>query len=104
MEGCLYKKINEKYYLINSIATYTMLAVEFGTFKHCFISLEDFNDFFDLIEYNHTNVKLLLDEYEEFSDYINYSSLKDFNLIIYNNKNYYIRSWLDVFNFAAGRI
>jgi hypothetical protein len=104
MEGCLYKKINEKYYLINSIATYTMLAVEFGTFKNCFISLENFDDFFDLIEYNHTNVKLFLDEYEEFTDYINYSSLKDFNLIIYNNKNYYIRSWLDVFNFAAGRI
>ncbi len=102
-EGCLYKKdIDNTYYLINSIATYTMLAVEFGTFKNCFIQKEEFD--YELIEYNPDNIKNLLDNYSEFKDYINYADLKDFNIIIYNDKNYYIRSWLDVFNFAAGRI
>lgn len=101
-EGCLFKSSNYNYYLINSIATYTMLAVEFGTFKNCFIQIEDFD--YELIEFNSTNIKKLLDNYDEFNDYISYSNLKEFNYIIYNNKTYYIRNWTDVFNFAAGRI
>lgn len=102
-EGCLYKKKNENgLYLINSIATYNMLAVEFGTFKNCFIQKENFD--YELIEYTIENIKIVLDNYCEFKDYINYSNMKDFNIIIYNDKNYYIRSWLDVFNFATGRI
>jgi hypothetical protein len=100
-EGCLYKG-NNNYYLISSIASYTMLAIEFETFKNCFIQIEDFN--YDYIPYTVHNIKILLDNYEEFKDYIDYSDFKDFNIISYNNKNYYIRSWLDVFNFAAGRI
>jgi hypothetical protein len=100
-EGCLYKG-NDNYYLISSIASYTMLVVEFETFKNCFIQIEDFE--YELIDYTPDNIKELLDNYNEFKDYINYSSLNDFNIISYNNKNYYIRSWLDVFNFAAGRI
>jgi hypothetical protein len=100
-EGCLYKG-NNNYYLISSIASYTMLAIEFETFKNCFIQKEDFD--YELIHYTPNNIKELLDNYEEFKDYINYSALNDFNIITYNNKNYYIRSWLDVFNFAAGRI
>lgn len=102
-EGCLYKKISDNsYYLVNSIATYTMLAVEFGTFKNCFLQKEDFE--YELIEYNTNNIKTLLDNYCEFRDYINYSDMKDFNIIIYNDRTYYIHSWLDVFNFATGRV
>jgi hypothetical protein len=101
MEGCLYMN-EENYYLITNIASYNILAVEFGTFKSCFIEKENFN--YKIIDYNSNNVKLLLDNYEEFRDYINYDDFKDFNLINYNNRNYYIKSWLDVFNFAAGRI
>jgi len=102
-EGCLYKgNSNDTYYLINSVATYTMLAVEFGSFKNYFIHIENFD--YEFIEYNPINIKNLLDKYSEFNGYINYSNLTDFNLISYNNRNYYIRSWLDVFNFAAGRI
>ena len=103
MEGCLYKNNStDTYYLINSIATYTMLAVEFETFKNCFIQIDNFD--YELIQFNLTNIKNLLDKYTEFNSYIDYSDLSDFNIISYNNRNYYIRSWLDVFNFATGRI
>lgn len=103
MEGCLYKNNStDTYYLINSIATYTMLAVEFETFKNCFIQIDNFD--YELIQFNLTNIKNLLDKYTEFNSYIDYSNLSDFNIISYNNRNYYIRSWLDVFNFATGRI
>ena len=98
MEGCLYKNNStDTYYLINSIATYTMLAVEFETFQ-----IDNFD--YELIQFNLTNIKNLLDKYTEFNSYIDYSNLSDFNIISYNNRNYYIRSWLDVFNFATGRI
>jgi len=98
-EGCLYKD-NDNYYLISSIASYTMIVFEFKTFKKCFIQIEDFD--YELIDYTPDNIKELLDNYEEFKDNIYYSDLKDFEIIsyLYNKKNYYIRSWLDVFNFA----
>ena len=47
---------------------------------------------------------MVLDSYDEYKDNINYSNLKDFNQIVYNERIYYIRSWLDVFDFASGRI
>lgn len=100
MEGCLYK-YNDKYYYINNIASHNMLALEFGTFKSCFIKKD--NDNYEIIDFNPDNIQQLLDDYDEFKNYINYSNLKDFNQIDYNERNYYIRSWLDVFNFAAGR-
>jgi N6-adenosine-specific RNA methylase IME4 len=42
--------------------------------------------------------------WEVYGNDIHKFNMKDFNIIIYNDKNYYIRSWLDVFNFATGRI
>jgi hypothetical protein len=98
-EGCLYKG-NDNYYLISSIASYKILAVEFKTFKQYSMEIENFD--YKLIDYTPDNIKELLDNYEEFKDNIYYSDLKDFEIISYlnNNKNYYIRSWLDVFNFA----
>ena len=103
MEGCLYQKYDDKYYLINRAATYTVVAVEFESFVSCFIQNENFDEQFKHIEFNSNNIKNLLQNYEEFNDLIDYSSLNDFNRIIYNDKIYIIRSWKDVFNFAAGR-
>jgi hypothetical protein len=65
---------------------------------------KDFNDNFELVEYNSSNIKLILDDFEEFKDLIDYSNLNDFNTIIYNDKNYIIKTWKDLFNFVAGRI
>jgi hypothetical protein len=98
-KDCLYKD-NDNYYLISSIAFDKILAFEFKTFKQFSISIEKFD--YKLIDYTPDNIKELLDNYEEFKDNIYYSDLKDFEIISYlnNNKNYYIRSWLDVFNFA----
>ena len=42
MEGCLYRRC-DKYYLINTIATYNYIAVEFDTFISCFIQNENFD-------------------------------------------------------------
>ena len=103
MEGCLYQKYDDKYYLISRVATYTVVAVEFETFISCFIQNENFDQNFKHIEFNSNNIKNILQNYEEFNDLIDYSSLNDFNTIIYNDKIYIIKSWNDVFNFAAGR-
>lgn len=104
MEGCLYRKCDNTYYLINTIATYNYIAIEFGTFNSCFIQNENFEIKYDLIEFNVHNVKILLDGYEEFYEFIDYSNLNDFNTITYNQKIYIIKNWKDLFNFVAGRI
>lgn len=101
MEGCLYKE-NDDYYLITNIANYNILVLNFETLTTKFISKDNFK--YDIVDYNTNNIKMLLDVYEEFKDNIDYSNLKDFNHIIYNDRVYYIRSWIDVFDFAAGHI
>lgn len=103
MEGCLYKKC-DNYYLIITAATYNYVAVEFGSFTSCFLQNDNFEANFDLIEFNVDNVKMLLDNYDEFYDFIDYSNLNDFNTITYNRKIYIIKTWKDLFNFVAGRI
>jgi hypothetical protein len=104
MEGCLYRKCDNRYYLINTIATYNYIAVEFDTFISCFIQNENFNVKYELIEFNSNNVKMLLNTYDEFKGYIDYENLDEFNRITYNEKIYIIKNWRDVFNFVAGRI
>jgi hypothetical protein len=104
MEGCLYRKCDNRYYLINTIATYNYIAIEFDTFISCFIQNENFNVKYELIEFNSANVKMLLDNYDEFNGYIDYGNLDEFYHISYNDKIYIIKSWRDVFNFVAGRI
>ena len=103
MEGCLYRRC-DKYYLINTIATYNYIAVEFDTFISCFIQNENFDIKYELIDFNAYNVNMLLNNYIEFSDCIDYSNLDDFNTITYNQKIYIIKNWKDIFNFVAGRI
>jgi len=104
MEGCLYRRYDDKLYLINRCATYNYIAVEFETFNSCFIQNNNFNSKFELVEYTTSNVKLILDNFEEFKDLIDYSNLNDFYTIVYHDKIYIIKSWKDVFNFVAGRI
>ena len=104
MEGCLYRKCDNRYYLINTIATYNYIAIEFDTFISCFIQNENFNVKYELIEFNSNNVKMLLNTYDEFKGYIDYENLDEFNRITYNKKIYIIKNWRDVFNFVAGRI
>ena len=104
MEGCLYKRYDDKYFLISRTASYTFIAVEFETFISCFIQNENFNREFTLIEFNSNNIKAILQNYEEFNGLIDYSNLNDFNTIIYYDKIYIIKNWTDVFNFAAGLI
>ena len=105
MEGCLYiKNDSNTYYLINIAATYNYIAVEFGTFISCFLQNENFDVKYELIEFNVQNMKMLLDNYEEFDGLIDYSNLNDFNTITYNQKIYIIKNWKDLFNFVAGRI
>lgn len=104
MEGCLYRKCDNIYYLINTTATYNYIAIEFGSFISCFIQNQNFDVKYDLIEFNSHNVQLLLDNYEEFNGYIDYSNLNDFNTITFNQKIYIIKNWKDLFNFAAGLI
>ena len=104
MEGCLYRKCDNRYYLINTIATYNYIAIEFDTFISCFIQNENFNVKYELIAFNSNNVKMLLNTYDEFKGYIDYENLDEFNRITYNKKIYIIKNWRDVFNFVAGRI
>jgi|688.fasta_scaffold760219_2 hypothetical protein len=104
MEGCLYKNNDNKYYLINTTATYNHIAVEFETFSSCFIQNENLNETFTKIKFSAKNMQEILDSYDEFNGYIDYSDLNEFNHIAYYNKIYIIRNWTDVYNFVAGRI
>jgi hypothetical protein len=101
MEGCLYKRFDDKYYLIDQIGMYNYIAVEFDSFDSCFIQNENFADKYTLIEFNSENIKKLLETYE---GYIDYSDLNDFNTITYNRKNYIIRNWSDLIDFVAGQV
>ena len=101
MEGCLYQKYDNKYYLIDQIGMYNYIAVEFESFISCFIQNENFDKKYTLIDFNSENVKKLLESYEGFIDY---SDLSDFNTITYNRKNYIIRDWSDLFDFVAGQV
>lgn len=107
MEGCLYKKYDDKYYLIHRIAMYNYIAVEFESFISCFIQNENFDDKYSMIEFNSKNIKNLLEQYDEFNEInglIDYSNLNDFNTITYNKKIYIIKNWSDLFDFVAGQI
>ena len=103
MEGCLYKSIDDKYYLIEQNAMYNNIAVEFESFTRCFIQNENFDKKFSLVDFNSENVKKLLENYCDI-DYIDYSDLNDFNIITYNRKNYIIENWSDLFDFVAGQV
>lgn len=103
MEGCLYKSNNNlSYYLVNNVATYSVIAIEFETFKSRFIAKDILCDF-DEIKFCAKNVKDILDNYNEFRDNIIYTWLDDYNEIIYNSKVYIIKNWTNLFNFVAGR-
>jgi hypothetical protein len=102
MEGCLYKSNDDKYYLIEQIAMYNNIAVEFESFRRCFIQNENFDKNFSLVDFNSENIKILLDNYG--GGYIDYSDLNDFKIITYNRKNYIIENWSDLFDFVAGQV
>jgi len=102
MEGCLYKSnIDVSYYLVNSVAAYTVIATEFETFNSKFISIDNIYNF-DEVEFSAKNIKSILDNYIEFKD-IDYTWLDEFNELIYNRKVYVIKNWTNLYNFVAGR-
>lgn len=102
MEGCLYKSnIDVSYYLVNSVAAYTVIATEFETFNSKFISIDNIYNF-DEVEFSAKNIKSILDNYIEFKD-IDYTWLDEFNELIYNKKVYVIKNWTNLYNFVAGR-
>ena len=102
MEGCLYKSnIDVSYYLVNSVAAYTVIATEFETFNSKFISIDNIYNF-DEVEISAKNIKSILDNYIEFKD-IDYTWLDEFNELIYNKKVYVIKNWTNLYNFVAGR-
>jgi hypothetical protein len=104
MDGCLFRNIiTNNYYLVNSIASYNILATEFGTFKGCFIQKDNLDEY-ELIDYSVDNIKELLNNYDEFIDNIDYNDLNDFKYLNYNNRTYFIRNWRDIYNFVANRI
>lgn len=103
MEGCLYKSNNSlNYYLVNSVATYSVIATEFESFKKRFISKEMLCEF-DEIEFCAANVKSILDNYDEFRNNIIYTWLDDYNEITYNSKVYTLKNWTNLYNFVACR-
>lgn len=102
MEGCLYKSnIDVSYYLVNSVAAYTVIATEFETFNSKFISIDNIYNF-DEVKFSAKNIKSILDNYIEFKD-IDYTWLDEFNELIYNRKVYVIKNWTNLYNFVAGR-
>lgn len=103
MEGCLYKSNTDvSYYLVNSVAAYTVIATEFETFNSKFISMDNIYEF-DKIDFSAKNIKSILDNYTEFKDNIDYSWHDEFNEIVYNRKVYIIKNWTNLYNFVAGR-
>jgi len=101
MLGNLYKINDEyKYYLIDNVGAYNCIAVEFGTFKSSFISIDMIQTQMENLEFNIDNLKNLLDNYAAFKDFIDYEYFNTHNYIIFHTKYYYIKSWLDIFNFA----
>jgi len=99
MEGCLYKNIEtDDYYLIKSVGTHFILVKDFRDLTERFIQKNAIGLNYKLIDYNRTNIKMILDEYDNFRDNINY--LLEFNQIIYNDRKYFIRNWDDVYEFA----
>jgi len=101
MEGSLYCSVSS-YYLINSVASFNVIVVEFETFNNKFISKENLHQF-DEIKFNAKNVKSILDNYSEFRDHIDYDLLDDYNELIFNQKFYIVKNWTGLFNFVAGR-
>jgi hypothetical protein len=102
MEGCLYKQFStDSYYLVNGVASYFILVKDFVNFGERFIQKDEIMTHYYLIEFNPENVKILLDSYKEFEDNINYTGLRDFYQISYNDRKYFIRNWNDVYNFIV---
>lgn len=104
MEGCLYKSnIDSNYYLVNSVASYSVIATEFESFNSKFISIDLLNNF-DEIAFCASNVKNILDNYIEFKDNIVYTWLDEYNEITYKSKVFILKNWTNLYNFVAGRI
>jgi hypothetical protein len=101
MEGSLYYS-GSGYYLINSVASFNVIVVEFETFSSKFISKENLQQY-DEIKFNAENVKSILDNYSEFRNNIGYDLLDDYNELVFNKKFYIVKNWTGLFNFVACR-
>lgn len=91
---------NNKYYLIDNVGAYNYIVIEFETFRNMFMPIELVERTMYSIEFNAENVKNLLDDYAAFEGFVIYDYFNSHNYIIYHNKIYYIRNWVDLFNFA----
>jgi hypothetical protein len=101
MQGQLFKTIDDnRYYIIDNVGAYNCIVVEFATFTSKFLSIEIIQNSMIEVEFNNENVKNLLDTYTIFEGSINYEFLESDNYIIYNRIHYYLRNWVDIFNFA----
>jgi hypothetical protein len=100
MEGCLYRQFStDNYYMVSGVASYFVLVKDFINFGERFLQKEDILTDYYLIEFNQENIMILLDNYKKFYNNINYTNLKDFSIIIYNDRKYFIKTWNDVYNF-----
>lgn len=100
MEGCLYQNYDTKtYYLINSVASYFIVAIDLETFEQKFIQKDDIEISYELIDFNSRNLIEVLYNYEMFQNQIDISDFKDFDYIVFNNCKYYLRNWNDVYKF-----
>jgi hypothetical protein len=100
MEGCLYKHVgSDNYYMVCGVGSYFILVKDFNDFGERFIQKDEIALNYKSIDFNSNNVKQLLDNYDRFEGNINYSNLKDFYLIIYNDRKYFIRTWKDIYEF-----
>lgn len=101
MQGHLFKNINDnKYYLIDNVGAYNYIVIEFETFKNMFMSIETVERSMIDVEFNIENIKNLLNEYAIFNDLIDYEHFETNNYIIYHNRAFYIRNWVDIYNFV----
>ena len=100
MQGQLYRDECNDYYLIDNVGAYNYIVIKFGCFRSFFMSIDKVDNTMTKIEFNIDNIMNLLEVYPIFNGFIDYDYLESSNYIIYYKTIYYIRNWVDIFNFA----
>jgi len=93
---------HETYLLIIQKGTAWNIVMEYGSFTTKCIGNDDLKNMLEL-ELNEENIKLLFSTNNNLNS-INIDNFDINQYFYYKNNRYYIYSWIDIFNFANGKL